>query len=160
MKNRKWNYNLTIGTIIAVIVVLMAVVGMFWTPYGPTDMDFMLKQLDKRKPHGSISTARKESDMPKIVSGVFEGKTTGTPITILMDNHDQKSKDYSLLKDIARPSHADYVANSKYRGYQDYRGGGHFSGRLTAPIVAAGAIALQLLKQNVDNTEKYSSSPK
>lgn len=111
------------------------------------DMEFMLKQLDKRKPQGSISTARKESDMPKIVSGVFEGKTTGTPITILMENQDQKSKDYSALKDVARPSHADYVANIKYHGYQDYRGGGHFSGRLTAPIVAAGAVALQLLQQ-------------
>ena len=111
------------------------------------DMDFMLQQLNKRKPQGSISTARKESDVPKIVSGVFEGKTTGTPITILMENQDQKSKDYSLLKDIARPSHADYVANKKYHGYQDHRGGGHFSGRLTAPIVAAGAIALQILEQ-------------
>ena len=111
------------------------------------DYDFMLAQVDKRKPQGSISTTRKESDIPLIVSGVFNGVTTGTPVTILMENQNQNSKDYSVLQHVARPSHADYVANKKYHGYQDYRGGGHFSGRITAPIVAAGAIALQMLKK-------------
>ena len=110
------------------------------------DHDFMLNQIDKRKPHGSISTTRKESDIPNIVSGVFNGVTTGTPVTILMENQNQNSKDYSEIQYIARPSHADYVAYKKYNGYQDYRGGGHFSGRITAPIVASGAIALQMLK--------------
>ena len=117
-------------------------------PAGITiDQEFLLQQIDKRKPQGSISTTRKESDTPKFVSGIFNGKTTGTPITILMENTQQHSKDYSELQYVARPSHADYVANIKYHGCQDYRGGGHFSGRLTAPIVASGAIALQLLQQ-------------
>lgn len=111
------------------------------------DMDFMRKQLNLRKPHGKISTQRVETDEPHIVSGVFEGKTTGTPICILFENNNTKSKDYSKIKDMMRPGHADYTAMEKYHGYADYRGGGHFSGRITTPIVAAGAILIDALKK-------------
>ena len=106
------------------------------------DMEFIRKQLELRKPHGKISTQRVENDEPHIVSGVFEGKTTGTPICILFENNNTKSKDYSKTKDLMRPGHADYTAIQKYHGFADYRGGGHFSGRLTTPIVAAGAILI------------------
>ena len=102
--------------------------------------DLIKKELDKRRPYGKISTSRHETDEVKIVSGVFNGYSVGTPITVLIENSNVKSKDYSFLKDTPRPSHADYTAEVKYGGYQDYRGGGHFSGRLTAPIVAVGAI--------------------
>ena len=111
------------------------------------DMEFMRKQLELRKPHGKISTKRVETDEPKIVSGVFEGKTTGTPVCILFENSNTKSKDYSKTKDLMRPGHADFTAIEKYHGYADYRGGGHFSGRITTPIVAAGAIMMDALKK-------------
>lgn len=111
------------------------------------DMDFIQSQLELRKPHGKISTQRIETDEPHVVSGVFEGKTTGTPICILFENQNTKSKDYSKIKDMIRPGHADYTAIQKYHGFADYRGGGHFSGRLTTPIVAAGAILIQALKK-------------
>lgn len=111
------------------------------------DLDFMRKQLNLRKPHGKISTQRVETDEPHIVSGVFEGKTTGTPICILFENNNTKSKDYSKTKDFMRPGHADYTAIEKYHGFADYRGGGHFSGRITTPIVAAGAIFIDALKK-------------
>ena len=110
------------------------------------DEDFIRHQLSLRRPSGSISTARVEKDEFNIVSGVFEGYTTGAPVCILIPNENTKSKDYSRTKDLARPGHADYTAECKYHGFQDYRGGGHFSGRLTAPIVAAGAIAIDALK--------------
>lgn len=111
------------------------------------DEDFIKSQMDKRKGINSISTLRRESDKVKILSGVFGGKTTGTPIALLIENEAQHSKDYSLTKDIARPSHADFTAECKYHGFQDYRGGGHFSGRITAPIVAAGAICIKALEK-------------
>ena len=104
------------------------------------DNEYIEKALTMRRPSGSISTARREGDSFRIVSGVFNGYTTGTPIAILIPNEDTKSKDYSKIKDVPRPSHADYAAEVKYHGYQDYRGGGHFSGRITAALVAAGAI--------------------
>ncbi len=110
------------------------------------DEKFILSQMEKRKGINALSTARREKDEVKILSGVFEGRTTGTPICLMIENADTKSKDYSKTKDLARPSHADYTAECKYGGYQDYRGGGHFSGRLTAPLVAAGAIALKALE--------------
>ena len=91
------------------------------------DMDFIRKQLELRKPHGKISTQRVEADEPYIVSGVFEGKTTGTTICILFENNNTKSKDYSKTKNLMRPGHADYTAIQKYHGFSDYRGGGHFS---------------------------------
>lgn len=110
------------------------------------DEEFLNSMMDKRKPKGTISTMRKESDEIHIVSGVFNGYTTGTPLTIIINNENTISKDYESTKDLARPSHADYSADKRYLGYQDYRGGGHFSGRLTAPIVAAGAICMMELK--------------
>lgn len=111
------------------------------------DIEFIKKQLELRKPHGRISTQRVEADEPHIVSGVFEGKTTGTPLCILFENTNTKSKDYSKTKDLMRPGHADFTAIEKYHGFADYRGGGHFSGRLTTPIVAAGAILIKALQQ-------------
>lgn len=111
----------------------------------PVDEEFIKRRLTLRRPSGQISTARVEADNFKIVSGVFNSKTTGTPLTILIENTNTKSKDYSILKEVARPSHADYTANEKYRGFQDFRGGGHFSGRITAAAVAAGAIVLGAL---------------
>lgn len=110
------------------------------------DLSFIQSQMDKRKAKGSISTQRHEADQIQIVSGLFEGYTTGTPLTILIQNTNQRSGDYTIHKNRLRPSHADYCADVKYHGYQDYRGGGHFSGRLTAPLVAAGAIAMQILQ--------------
>lgn len=110
------------------------------------DLEFIKDQMDKRKAKGTISTKRQEPDEIQIVSGFFQGHTTGTPLTILIQNTSQHSQDYEKTKDRLRPSHADYTAEEKYLGYQDYRGGGHFSGRITAPIVAAGAIAIQILK--------------
>lgn len=112
----------------------------------PLDLEYMNAQLDLRKPKGKISTQRKESDTPHIISGYFNGYTTGTPLCILFENSNTRSKDYSKTKDVMRPSHADYTAQVKYNGYQDYRGGGHFSGRLTTCLVAAGAICKQILK--------------
>lgn len=110
------------------------------------DRDFIKYQLEKRKPKGKISTKRCELDEFKIISGVFNGYTTGTPLTIIIENTDQKSKDYEKTKNIMRPSHGDYTGNIKYLGYNDYRGGGHFSGRITAPLVAAGAIFINILR--------------
>lgn len=111
------------------------------------DMDFIRSQMEKRRAKGRISTQRQEADALQIVSGYFEGHTTGTPLTILIANTDTRSKDYEKNKNRLRPAHADYTADVKYLGYQDYRGGGHFSGRITAPLVAAGAIAMQILQQ-------------
>lgn len=110
------------------------------------DMEYMMEQMELRKPYGKISTKRVEGDVPQLVSGVFEGKTTGTSLCIFIDNQQTRSKDYSGTKDLARPGHADFTAEEKYHGFQDYRGGGHFSGRLTAGIVAAGAIAKKILE--------------
>ena len=111
------------------------------------DEAFIADQMEKRKGINSISTPRREADKVRILSGVFEGKTTGTPIALMIENQTQHSKDYSATKDLARPSHADYTAQCKYHGYQDYRGGGHFSGRITAPLVAAGAICIKALEK-------------
>ncbi len=111
------------------------------------DEDFIAKQMELRKSVGALSTARKEADKVKIVSGVFNGKTTGTPITFIIENQDQRSRDYGELAYKARPGHADYTAEMKYHGFQDFRGGGHFSGRITAGIVAAGAVCISALKE-------------
>ena len=112
----------------------------------PIDMDFIQSELDKRRPGQSkITTQRKESDTVQVLSGIFEGKTTGTPIALLIPNEDQRSKDYSHNQDVYRPSHADYTYDAKY-GIRDHRGGGRSSARETAARVAAGAIAKLLLK--------------
>ncbi len=102
--------------------------------------------LSRRRPVGKISTPRQEKDDFKIISGVFEGKTTGTPICIVIPNDDTHSKDYEATRFLARPSHADYTANIKYGGFEDYRGGGHFSGRITAALVAVGGILIPALE--------------
>lgn len=111
------------------------------------DEAFIQSELDRRKPGQSkITTQRKEDDTFKILSGVFEGKSTGTPIAIVIENQDQRSKDYGHIAETFRPSHADYTYEAKY-GVRDYRGGGRSSARETAARVAAGAIAKLLLKK-------------
>ena len=110
------------------------------------DFEAIQNEMDRRKPgQSSIVTQRKEPDEVKFLSGIFEGKTTGTPIGFIIENANQKSKDYSHIKDSYRPSHADYVYDKKY-GHRDYRGGGRSSARETASRVVAGAIAKQVLK--------------
>ncbi len=111
------------------------------------DEAFIAHQMNLRRSVSSLSTARKEADIVHIVSGVVNGKTTGTPITFLIQNGDHHSSDYEKMKTIARPGHADYTAFCKYHGYSDVRGGGHFSGRITAGLVAAGAVAIDALKK-------------
>ncbi|MBR3760753.1 MAG: chorismate synthase [Ruminococcus sp.] len=113
----------------------------------PVDEEFIAAQMSLRKAAGSISTARHEADRVRIVSGVFNGKTTGTPITFIIENQDTRSRDYGELAYKARPGHADFTASVKYHGYHDFRGGGHFSGRITAGLVAAGAVAISALKE-------------
>ena len=109
------------------------------------DYDFIDLMLSKRRPNGKTDTTRIEKDNYKIISGVFNGYSTGAPITIIIPNENVNSNAYSELESVARPSHADFVSYEKYKGYSDYRGGGHFSGRITAPIVALGAICLKSL---------------
>ena len=109
--------------------------------------DFINHQLDLRRPSGKISTKRVETDEFILASGVFNDKTTETPLTILIPNSVQHSKDYEKTATLARPGHADYTANVKYHGFQDFRGGGHFSGRITAALVAAGGIIIPELEK-------------
>ncbi len=112
----------------------------------PVNEGFIRHQLGLRRPIGDISTPRVEADNFIIYSGIWNGFTTGTPICVVIPNENTVSKDYSLDRFSARPSHADYVAFEKYNGFEDYRGGGHFSGRVTAGLVAVGAIAISALK--------------
>ena len=110
------------------------------------DLDAVRFDLSRRAPgKNALSTARKEADEPRVLSGVFEGRTTGAPLCAVIENTDTRSGDYEKTKDLARPGHADYPAHVRYGGFQDYRGGGHFSGRLTAPLCIAGGIAKQIL---------------
>ena len=112
----------------------------------PVDEEFIAYQMKLRQSVGALSTARREADSVKIVSGLFNGRTTGTPMTFIIENQDTRSKDYGELAYKARPGHADFSAQMKYHGFQDFRGGGHFSGRITAGIVAAGAVAIGALR--------------
>ena len=112
------------------------------------DMDAIRFDLARRAPGKSaLSTQRREADEPRILSGVFEGRTTGAPLCAVIENTDVRSGDYTRTKNLARPGHSDYAAHVRYGGFNDYRGGGHFSGRLTAPLVFAGGVAKQLLTQ-------------
>ena len=118
-------------------------------PGMPLSEEDLQTDLDRRKPGASrYTTQRRESDSVKILSGVFEGLTTGTPIGMVIENQDQKSKDYSKIKDMFRPAHADYTYQQKY-GIRDYRGGGRSSARETAMRVAAGAIAKKYLRESL-----------
>lgn len=112
------------------------------------DTEQIAREMARRAPgKDKLSTSRKEADSFQIQSGFFNGYTTGTPLCAIIANSDQHSKDYSILKDKMRPGHADYAGFVHYHGYNDYRGGGHFSGRLTAPLVFMGAVAKQALAQ-------------
>ena len=112
------------------------------------DMDKILLEMERRAPgKNQLSTARKEADLPEILSGFFEGRTTGTPLCAIIRNSDTRSKDYAKTKDFMRPGHADFTGYERYSGFNDYRGGGHFSGRITAPLVFAGAICKQILEE-------------
>jgi chorismate synthase len=115
----------------------------------PLNLDDFSVDIDRRKAGAKGTTPRKEADIPRIMNGVFNGKTTGAPITILFDNTNTRSGDYEKQKAVPRPGHADFVAAKKFGGYEDFRGGGHFSGRLTVCLVAAGVIAKKLLQNKL-----------
>ncbi|WP_301924510.1 chorismate synthase [Ferruginibacter sp.] len=110
-------------------------------------VDDFTTDIDRRKAGAKGTTPRKEADLPKIMNGVYNGKTTGAPITVLFDNTNTRSGDYEKQRAVPRPGHADFVATNKFGGFEDYRGGGHFSGRLTVCLVAAGVVAKKLLKE-------------
>ncbi len=101
--------------------------------------------IKRRMPGAAGTTPRREADVPEIISGTFNGKTTGAPVTVLFRNSDTRSADYDKLRTIPRPGHADLTAMQKYRGFNDHRGGGHFSGRITLPLVAAGTLAKKVI---------------
>jgi chorismate synthase len=111
----------------------------------PLSLEDFTEDIERRKPGAKGTTPRKEDDIPQIKTGVFKGKTTGAPITILFENNNTRSADYEKLRAVPRPGHADFVATAKYGGNEDYRGSGHFSGRLTVCLVAAGVVAKRLL---------------
>ena len=111
----------------------------------PLCVDDFTTDIERRKAGAKGTTPRKEDDIPKIMNGVFNGKTTGAPITILFDNNNTRSTDYEKQRAVPRPGHADFVATKKFGGFEDFRGGGHFSGRLTVCLVAAGVVAKKLL---------------
>ena len=113
----------------------------------PVDEAVIARELTRRRPADATATARREPDNFVIESGIFGGFTTGTPLCILIPNTEQHSADYSGMVGRARPAHCDYPAHCKYRGFEDYRGGGHFSGRLTAALVAAGAVVGEALRR-------------
>jgi chorismate synthase len=108
--------------------------------------DDFKEDIERRKPGAKGTTPRKEDDIPEIISGVFQEKSAGAPITILFKNSNTRSSDYEKLRAVPRPGHADFVAHKKFRGFEDFRGGGHFSGRLTVALVAAGVIAKKVVE--------------
>ena len=103
------------------------------------------EDIDRRKPGAKGTTPRKEDDIPEIISGVFNGKSSGAPLTILFKNSNTRSGDYEKQRAVPRPGHADFVAHKKFKGFEDFRGGGHFSGRLTVALVAAGVVAKKVV---------------
>ena len=111
------------------------------------DEDDFKKDIDRRKPGAKGTTPRIEFDIPRFMSGVFNNKTTGAPLNIQFENSNTRSSDYSKFREMPRPGHADFTASQKFGGNEDYRGGGHFSGRLTLALVAAGVIAKKILEK-------------
>ena len=111
----------------------------------PLSVDDFTTDIDRRKAGAKGTTPRKETDLPRIMNGIYNGKTTGAPIIIIFDNANTRSGDYEKQRAVPRPGHADFVATKKFGGFEDYRGGGHFSGRLTVCLVAAGVVAKKLL---------------
>jgi len=130
------------------------------TPAGlEIDLTYIQNELDRRKPGQSIfTTSRKEQDKVKMLSGIFNNKTTGAPICLIIENQDVDSSNYETTRDLLRPSHVDYVILQKFGGFADYRGSGRFSGRITAGFVMAGAIAKQILNKNNISTFAYTRS--
>lgn len=121
-------------------------------PHGiPLKIEDFNADIDRRKPRAEGTTPRREEDIPEIVTGWFNGFTTGAPLTIVFRNSDTRSTDYIDIKDHPRPGHADFVARQKFGGFNDYRGGGHFSGRLTLALVAAGVIAKKVIPKILIN---------
>ncbi len=112
---------------------------------GLAEDDFS-EDIERRKPGAKGTTPRKEDDIPEMITGVFNDKTTGAPLTILFKNSNTRSVDYEKQKAVPRPGHADFVAHKKFQGFEDYRGGGHFSGRLTVALVAAGVVAKKVVQ--------------
>lgn len=114
----------------------------------PVDLDELQRFMDRRAPgRDATATKRREADRPRFLCGVVDGHTTGAPIAAVIENSNTRSQDYDELRRVPRPGHADWPARIKYRGFNDVAGGGHFSGRLTAPLCVAGGLALQALKQ-------------
>lgn len=122
------------------------------------DVSDFEKDIERRKPGAKGTTPRKEDDIPEIISGIFNGFTTGAPITILFKNSNTRSADYEKIRAIPRPGHADFVASKKFSGFEDYRGGGHFSGRLTVAVVAAGVIAKKVMQFLAKNDKTVPSA--
>ena len=116
----------------------------------PLSVEDFAEALSRRAPQGPFATQRREPDRPHILSGVYEGHTTGASLCIVFENTDVRSSDYSFLPSVPRPGHADYAAFLKFGGNADLRGGGQFSGRLTLPVVAAGVVAKKMLPDSVD----------
>jgi chorismate synthase len=112
----------------------------------PLQLDDFMHDISRRKSGAKGTTPRVEDDVPEIISGYFNGFTTGAPLTIIFRNTNTQSGDYERIKDLPRPGHADFVAHQKFNGYNDYRGGGHFSGRLTLALVTAGVIAKKMIE--------------
>ena len=112
-------------------------------PIKPEDFK---EDIDRRKPGAKGTTPRKEDDIPEIISGVFNERSSGAPLTILFKNSNTRSGDYEKQRAVPRPGHADFVAHKKFKGFEDFRGGGHFSGRLTVALVAAGVVAKKVLE--------------
>ena len=120
----------------------------------PIGEDYFKADIDRRRPGAPGTTPRSEQDLPEILSGVYEGRTTGAPLSLVFKNANTRSEDYADFREHPRPGHADFTANLKYGGFNDPRGGGHFSGRLTLPIVAAGTVAKDILARYVYATTR------
>lgn len=143
-----WNHNISISVFGESHGPAIGVVIDNLPPGEPLDVDAIREFMARRAPKtDGTTTSRHEADMPNIMSGYLNGRTTGTPLAAFINNTDTHSQDYSNISKLARPGHADYTGALRYKGFNDVRGGGHFSGRLTAPIVFAGAVCGQILER-------------